>query len=154
MSEKQVTLDEMMPLIREQLVGGQSVTFFPRGVSMLPLLREGRDSVTLSAPPERLKKYDIPLYQRADGQYVLHRVVKVGETYTCIGDNQFVREEGISHAQIIAVCSAVTRDGKRTPTNSFSMRFYATCWHYSRFPRRVARAIWRRIVRLFQNTKK
>ena len=154
MSEKQVTLDELMPLIREQLAGGQSVTFFPHGVSMLPLLREGRDSVTLSSPPERLKKYDIPLYQRADGQYVLHRVIKIGQTYTCMGDNQFVREEGISHGQVIAVCTAVTRDGKRIPTNSKTMRFYATCWHYSRFPRRVAKAIWRRVVRLWKKIQK
>jgi len=154
LSEKQVTLDEMMPLIREQLAGGQSVTFFPHGVSMLPLLREGRDSVTLSAPPKRLKKYDIPLYQRADGQYVLHRVVKVGQTYTCIGDNQFVREDGITHGQIIAVCSAVTRDGKRMSANSAKLRFYAVLWHYSRFPRRVARAIWRRVIRLWKKIKK
>ena len=154
MSEKQVTLDELMPLIREQLACGQPVTFFPHGVSMLPLLREGRDSVTLSAPPERLKKYDIPLYQREDGQYVLHRVIKVRDTYTCMGDNQFVREEGISHAQIIAVCSAVTRDGRRIPADSVKMRFYAVLWHYSRFPRRVLRAIWRRVVQLCKKIQK
>lgn len=154
MSEKQVTLDELMPLIREQLAGGQSVTFFPHGISMLPLLREGRDSVTLSAPPEKLKKYDIPLYQRKDGQYVLHRVIKVGDTYTCMGDNQFVREEGVQHEQVIAVCTAISRDGKRMSANSASLRFYAACWHYSRFPRRVAAAVWRRAVRLWKKIKK
>lgn len=154
MSEKQVTLDELMPLIREQLAGGQSVTFFPHGISMLPLLREGRDSVTLSAPPEKLKKYDIPLYQRKDGQYVLHRVIKVGDTYTCMGDNQFVREEGVQHEQVIAVCTAISRDGKRMSVNSASLRFYATCWHYSRFPRRAAAAVWRRAVRLWKKIKK
>ncbi len=148
--EKNVTLHEMMPLIKEQLAQGKSVTFFPKGVSMRPMLRDGRDSVTLSAPPEKLKKYDIPLYQRADGQYVLHRVIKVGETYTCMGDNQFVPEEGISHGQIIAVCTAFTRDGKRTSARNPVWRLYAVFWQFSRFPRRIIAGICRRVSRLWK----
>ena len=70
LNEKQVKLDELMPFITEQLNEGKSVTFSPRGTSMLPLLKEGRDSVTLSKPVGRLKKYDIPLYRRKNGQYV------------------------------------------------------------------------------------
>ena len=145
MSEKQVRLDDLMPLMKEQLAQGRSVTFFPRGVSMLPMLREGRDSVTLSPAPDRLKKYDIPLYQRANGQYVLHRVVKAGKTYTCIGDNQFVYENGILHGQIIAVCTAFTRDGRKISVKSPVWRFYAVFWHYTRFIRRVWRGLLRRI---------
>ncbi len=148
MNEKQVRLDDLMPLMKEQLAQGKSVTFFPRGISMLPMLREGRDSVTLSSPPAKLKNYDIPLYQRENGQYILHRVVNVGETYACIGDNQFVVEKGISHEQIIAVCTAFTRDGKKMSVNDPSWRFYAVFWHYSRFPRRVVRGILRRVKRI------
>ena len=59
------SMDDLMPLIRERLAAGQSVRISPRGVSMRPMLREGLDSVTLSQPPTRLKKYDIPLYLRA-----------------------------------------------------------------------------------------
>ncbi len=146
MSERQVRLDDLMPLMKEQLSQGKSVTFFPRGVSMLPMLREGRDSVTLSPAPKKLKKYDIPLYQRENGQYVLHRVVKVGDTYTCIGDNQFVFEKGISHEQIIAVCTVFSRDGRRRiSVKSPIWRFYAVFWHYTRLFRRVWRGLLRRI---------
>jgi hypothetical protein len=154
LSEKQVTLDELMPLIREQLACGQAVTFFPRGVSMLPLLREGRDSVTLSAPPQRLKKYDIALYQRQNGQYVLHRAVRCGDTYTFIGDNQFSLEKGIAHNQIIAICTAFSRDGKRMSANAFQWRLYAFLWSLSRPLRHVIVAVWRRCVNLFQKSKK
>ena len=146
-------LDEMMPLIRECLAAGQSVKFSPRGVSMLPMIRQGRDSVSLSSPPDKLRKYDIPLYQRKDGHYVLHRVVRVGKTYTCIGDNQFVFEKGIEHDQVIAVCTAITRDGKTTSIYSPGWRLYAAIWHYSRFPRRVVRAVWRRVKRFFIKKK-
>ena len=48
------------------------------GDSMLPLIRQGRDLVLVSRKPEgRLKKYDVPLYRRDSGQYVLHRILKV-----------------------------------------------------------------------------
>lgn len=149
MTEREIGLDDVMPLIRERLGEGHEVTFSPRGASMLPLLFERRDTVTLSAPPQKLKKFDIILYQRKNGQYVLHRVVKVGETYTCVGDNQFVFETGISYDQVIAVCTSFMRNGKKVGVNSLFYRFYAIFWHYSRFPRRVILAIRRRILRLW-----
>ena len=150
MSERKIRLEDAMPLIRERLAAGHEVTFSPRGTSMLPFLLEGRDTVTLKAPSGRLKKYDVPLYQRKNGQYVLHRVVRVGETYTCIGDNQFLLEKGIEHGQVIAVCASFVRNGKKIYAGSFSHRAYAIFWHYSRFPRRVILAIWRRISRIFK----
>ena len=149
-----VSLEEIMPVIREQIANDCSVTFSPRGVSMLPMLKEGRDTVTISAPPEKLKKYDIILYQRTNGKYVLHRIVGVGETYTCIGDNQFVLEKGIKREQIIAVCTSFTRGGKKHSVNAPFWRAYAVFWHYSRFPRRVLRAIKRRVAGLFRKKQK
>lgn len=141
-------LDELMPLIRERLACGQRVKLSPMGVSMLPMLREGRDSVELSAPPERLKKYDLPLYRRADGKYILHRVIKVGERYTCMGDNQTVAEFGIAHEQVIAVVTAFTRDGKSHSVREMGYQFYCGFWHHTRFPRRAWRGIKRRLKRL------
>lgn len=129
-----------MPLIREQLKNGQSVRFQPKGTSMLPLLRQGIDSVVLSPLPERLKKYDLPLYQRDNGQYVLHRIVKAGDTYTCVGDNQFALEPGLRGDQMIALATAVNRGGKTVSVNSLGCRVYCRFWHYTRPWRRF----WRR----------
>lgn len=151
MLEREIRLDDVMPLIKEKLASGQEVIFSPHGTSMLPFLKEGRDSITLKAPPARLKKYDIPLYQRKNGQYILHRVVRVGETYTCVGDNQFALETGVEHDQIIAVCAAVKRNSK--PTRSINRpiwRIYAVLWNYTRFPRRIFAAIFRRIKKIFK----
>jgi len=130
-----------MPLIRERLAAGQSVTFSPRGVSMLPMLRQGLDTVTLSPLPERLRKFDIPLYQRENGQFVLHRIVKVQDTYTCVGDNQFVYESGLTHEQMIAVVTGFTRGDKDHSVNELCYKFYCRFWHYTRLPRRF----WRKI---------
>ena len=129
-----------MPLFRERLAAGQSVRFSPRGVSMLPMLRQGVDSVVLSPLPDRLRKYDLPLYQRDNGQYVLHRVVKVGETYTCIGDNQFDYEPGLRQEQMIALVTAFYRGDRLWQCSSPIYRLYCILWHRSR----ALRHFWRR----------
>ena len=140
MSEKIVRLEQLMPLIRERLEQGHTVSFFPRGISMLPMLRQGRDSVILAPLPEKLKKYDLPLYQREDGAYVLHRIVKVGETYTCVGDNQFELERGLEHRQMIALVTAFERDGRRIEVSDPGYRLYCRIWVLSRPIRRIWRA--------------
>ena len=130
-------LEQLLPLMEEQLAAGQNVRFSPRGTSMLPMLRQGLDSVVLSPVPARLKKYDLPLYRRENGQFVLHRVVKVGKTYTCIGDNQYLLESGLSHGQMIAVVTAFVRDGREHSVEEWGYRAYCRIWHYSRPVRRL-----------------
>lgn len=132
MPERSVSLEDMLPLLQEAVHSGGSFRFHPRGTSMLPMLVMGRDSVELTKAPTRLKKYDIPLYRRENGQFVLHRVVKVGESYTCIGDNQFELERGIEPEQIIAVVSSFRHNGKQYHVTDLSYCAYCRLWHYSR----------------------
>ena len=141
MQERNVRFEDLMPLIRERIAAGESVRFFPKGTSMLPMLRQGMDEVVLSPLPEQLNKYDLPFYQRRSGQYVLHRIVAVGETYTCIGDNQFELEPGLAHDQMIGVVTAFTRGGKEHSVHELSYRVYCRLWHYSR----PLRCFWRKV---------
>ena len=64
------------------------------GCSMRPMLRNRRDRViVLPVGEERLKKYDLPLYRRPDGKYILHRIIGVRDgEYIIRGDNTYVRE--------------------------------------------------------------
>ena len=138
--EKEIALAQLMPLILERLEAGQTVQFSPMGVSMLPMLRQGIDSVVLSPVPEKLKKYDLPLYQRDDGKFILHRIVQAGDTYTCMGDNQFQPEPGLRHDQMIALVTAFYRGERQIRCNSPLYQLYCRIWHYSRPVRRF----WRR----------
>lgn len=140
LTENRLSLEQLLPLIEESIAKGNSVTFSPKGTSMLPMLRQGKDTVTLSPMPEKLKKYDLPLYRRDNGQFVLHRVVRTGETYTCIGDNQFEQECGVRQDQLIAVVSEFHREGKKYSVSGTAYRIYCTVWDYSR----PLRHIWRR----------
>lgn len=137
--ENEFSLEQLMPLIRECLEMGKNVRLSPKGTSMMPMLRQGIDTVVLSPITGKLKKYDLPLYQRKGGQYVLHRIVKVGGRYTCVGDNQFALETGLRHDQMIAVVVAFTRGKKRYSVNDFRYQLYCRFWHYSRPIRRLWR---------------
>lgn len=129
-------MEELMPLITEVLENGGSVRFHPRGTSMLPMLRQDIDSVVLSPIRGDLRKYDLPLYQRDNGKYVLHRIVGAGNTYTCAGDNQFVFESGIRRDQMIAVVTAFFRGNREITVSAVPYQLYCRVWHYSRPLRR------------------
>jgi hypothetical protein len=139
-TEYEIRLDDLMPLFREQLAAGKSVQFSPKGISMLPMLRQEKDSVVLSPVPQKLRKYDLPLYQRDNGKYVLHRVIRAGETYTCMGDNQFEEETGLRHEQMIGLVTAFYRGDRRITVTDPIYWIYCRIWQYSR----PARHFWRR----------
>ena len=153
MPDTSLRLEQLLPLIQERLASGESVQFTPQGTSMRPAIYGGRDQVILSPLPEKLKKYDLPLYRRDDGQFVLHRIVKVGQTYTCVGDNQFVLEEGVPREWMIALTTGFIRKGKYYSTDSFAYRIYCRIWHWTRpvrhFGLRCGQAILRRLKRIF-----
>ena len=117
-----------MPLIQEALAAGKSVSFSPMGFSMLPMLRQGIDTVTLSPISGELRKYDLPLYRRENGKYILHRIIRAGETYTCMGDNQLEPETGLHRDQMIAVVTAFTRGDRTIPVTNACYRLYCRIW--------------------------
>lgn len=130
---KEVLIDDIIDIIIEKLDSGGTVTFTPRGKSMLPMLRDGEDVVVISKPKGRLHLFDIPLYRRKNGVYVLHRVVNFDSdgSYVMRGDNQFVKEHGITDDDIIGVVTAFFRKGKAYSVNSLRYRAYVEFWFYT-----------------------
>lgn len=102
------------------------------GYSMYPLLFNHRDSVYI-VKVEQYKKYDVALFERADGQLVLHRIVKIkdGVYYFC-GDNDFVIEKVEKH-QIIGKMTEFSRKGKEYKTSNLFYKLYSRVWCFS-FP--------------------
>lgn len=99
------------------------------GDSMMPLLRQRRDIIHISKVEGRLKKYDVSLYKRDNGQYVLHRILKVRENdYVICGDNRTGMEEGITDRHIIGVMTGVSRDGKFLSVNDKKYKLYVMLW--------------------------
>ena len=130
------SLSEYDETIREVLASGGVFRIYPRGTSMLPLLREGVDSVLLEKPDGALKRGDIAFYLRDNGGYVLHRVIKADNGYIMCGDNQLALEKGIEQRHIIGRVCAVYRGDKELSMKGLRYRFYCLLWR-SFFIRRV-----------------
>ncbi len=110
----------------------------PVGTSMYPMLRNRRDSVYLiKYNGEGLKKFDLPVYKRANGSQVMHRCLGKDENgYIMCGDNQWVLEYGVQEHQIIAVAKGFYRDEKYIPNENRLYRAYYRLWSKSLFVRK------------------
>ena len=148
---KEFELDDLIDIITEKLNSGGTVTFTPRGKSMLPMLRDGEDVVVLTKPNGRLRIYDVPLYKRPNGQYVLHRVLDFDADggYAMCGDNQFVLEHGIKDKDIIGVVTTFYRKGKTYRVSSLKYKAYVRFWHYTRYIRRGFKFGKKNVLRFF-----
>ena len=127
---KEVRLAELYPVMKERLDSGGTANFNPHGTSMLPMLHDDGDRIVLKKPDGRLKKYDLPLYRRDNGAFVLHRVVRRPENgvYTMCGDNQWVLEKGVRHDQIIGVVVEFERKGKKISVDNGLYKLYTRVW--------------------------
>ena len=90
--------------IPEYLKENKTLTYSNVGVSMLPLLRQGRDTFTVTEKEEyfkvtgerRFKAGDVVLYLRPPKSYVLHRIIEVRkDDYVILGDHCISKEYGI-----------------------------------------------------------
>lgn len=81
----------------EQLEKNGRLIYTNVGDSMWPLIRQGKDLLVIEPVHGRLRKYDVPLYKRDSGQYVLHRILEVRrDDYVICGDNRSRKEYGIT----------------------------------------------------------
>ena len=105
-----------------------SLTYANVGVSMLPLLRQGKDLFTVRKKgAERCKVGDVVLYRRPPDQYVLHRIVEVRpEDYVILGDNCIAKETGILDEDILGVLTSFSRGGKKHSVEEARYRAYTT----------------------------
>ena len=101
------------------------------GMSMFPMLCNRRDRVVICpVGNQKLKKYDLPLYRRPDGKYILHRIIGVREGYYIIrGDNTY-RKEKVPDEWVIGYVTEFYRKGKHVSAESKKYRVYARFWNW------------------------
>jgi len=113
----------------EQLAKTGKLIYTNKGDSMMPLIKQDRDLLVIEPVHGRLKKYDVPLYKRDSGQYVLHRILRVRpHDYVICGDNRWVKEYGIQDRHIIGVLTAVVRNGKTISVQDRKYKLYVHLW--------------------------
>ncbi len=102
----------------------------PKGTSMYPMLRLNCESICVVPAQLPLKKYDVALYKRESGAYVLHRVIDIRDDgYVFCGDNQTFTESGITDAMIVGVLDSwYTTDNKKHTVRDKGYLRYVRFW--------------------------
>ena len=129
------SINDIMPLIEESINNGQKVRMQVSGISMTPILHDIRDTVVLEKA-EKVKKYDIVLHRRENGQYILHRIVKKkGNVLTIAGVFETQKEYPVYENQVIARVTSFCRNGKNYDVRDFIIKLYSRLWVFI-FPQR------------------
>ena len=125
------------------------LAYMNKGISMMPLLRQGRDVMLIDRKgAEPCKKLDAVLFRRpVDGDrrcYVMHRILRVNGdgTYWIAGDN-CISGETVKEEQILGILTGIVRDGRTIPVTDRRYRLYVNTWcrfYHLRFF--VLRARW------------
>ena len=145
-----VQMEELIPLLTDVISENHQVELTVTGNSMRPMLHDRESRVRL-AKPGKLKKGDLPLYQRENGTYVLHRIVAItGETLTCCGDAQWHLETGLREAQVLAVVTDFTWKDRWVSCDAGLYRFYWKFWVLSRPLRHLVFGGFNRIRRMLK----
>ena len=147
---KITSMDLLAELMSKPLGEGKTVKFTVVGSSMYPLLRNGVDNVFLSSKTTP-GKYDVILYRRKDGSYVLHRIVGVKKDgFVLCGGNQLKTESPVISKDVVAVMTAFERNGREIPKNKLWYRLYSVLWSRLIFARRPLFKVCHKIKMLFK----
>ena len=126
----------------EYLARYGSLTYTIVGTSMLPLIRQDRDLITVVPKEGRCRVGDVVLYRRPPTRWVLHRVVAVRpEGYLTLGDNCVAREHA-AEDDVIAVMTGFVRDGRAHAVDELGYRAYTWAIVALEKPRVLAKRIF------------
>lgn len=132
--------------IGKLIAEGSEVVFKPKGVSMLPFIRGGRDSIILRKP-DVLKVGDIVLARTDDSRYVVHRITgSEGGRLTLMGDGNIAVKEHCTEKDVLGVAVKIIRNGKETDCQSPAHMRKAMIWAKLLPVRRYLLAIYKRII--------
>lgn len=130
-----ISNNKAFQIFLEMIDLGEECPLTGSGNSMRPLLKDEEDILIMtSIKGKTLRVGDIILYERKDGQFVIHRLYKKGtkNTFWFVGDNQFCVERDVSIEQLRAVAKSIIRNGKAIDCEHGIIRSLLTFYMYIR----------------------
>ena len=129
MSPRVLPASVLMPEYEALLREGAELPLVISGGSMRPFLTPGRDSVLLRAPDRPLRRGDIVFYRRKNGDYILHRILRIDNGHCwMVGDAQTAVEGPLDAGCIFAYVTQVQRKGKIEKPGTLCWEFFARTW--------------------------
>ena len=100
----------------------------PRGISMRPMIKAGRDAVVIEKLEHKPRRYDLVLYVRGEDTGVIHRVIHAyDDMYIICGDNCWQLEK-VKPSQIKGIVTQYCRKGKWHSVDNLPYKIYVHLW--------------------------
>lgn len=127
MQIRTIPMEQWCALARENVA--PPVTICLEGESMRPLIRKGRDPVTIVPVRGEMKKGDVVLFTLGDGRYVVHRVWRLREGLVrTLGDNCVNPEPWFPRAQVLGQVVRFSRNGHAFRLDTPAARAFGRVW--------------------------
>lgn len=105
------------------------VTICLEGESMRPLIRRGRDPVTIVPLQRPLRRGDVVLFTLGDGRYVVHRLWKIqGDRVQTLGDHCANPEPWFPREQVLGQVIRFSREGRAFRLDTPAARLFGRAW--------------------------
>lgn len=126
---RNVDTRQYVSMLRELVREGKEVSMLITGSSMSPFLLSHKDTICFKAPWRPLRRGDMVFYERATGQFVMHRICKVrSDGLYIVGDAQHEIEGPVDPAQVFGLITKANRRGKWIGPEDFWWKFYEHIW--------------------------
>lgn len=123
---RSITMDSWCALAREG--AAPPVTICLEGESMRPLIRRGRDPVTIVPLRRALLKGDVVLFRLGE-RYIVHRVFEIGDGMVrTFGDNCLNPEPWFPQEQVLGQVVCFSRGGKTCRLDTPAARAWGRAW--------------------------
>lgn len=127
------------------------VSFVYDGRDMLPIIRSGRDLVTVMSPETDIKINDVLLYRRENGDFVLGRVIYINDgLYVMRGDDRSINEYNIKSEQIIGKMISFDRNSKTCTVTDKGYKIYVAFLPIVFFFRKIGVIAKSRIIKFIK----
>lgn len=131
--------------IAEELKAGRTVLSFTKGVSMQPLLWQGRTHVAIVPITRELRLGDIPIFASAERVYVLHRLVGMDEQFYYTRGDNCISCEKVPRDRMLGVVKAVYWGSHEIPVTNKGYRVYVWIWMHTAWLRIPVHKVWIKI---------
>lgn len=125
--------------IEKELSDNGELVYTNAGNSMFPLIWKKGDIIVIKKVSPPYKKYDVILYKRRNGRYIMHRIVKVDKdgSYVTCGDNRCIKEYGIVDEDVLGVLTKIVRNNKELLLDETKYKLFAFVWTKLYFARKI-----------------
>ena len=121
-------MSEELTTIARELRAGRPVVVSTTGVSMRPLLWEGKTQVLVCPPDHPPRVGELSLFLLREGVYVMHRIIAVEDGFCITRGDNCLGTERVPEERILGLAAEIYRGRRTLSVTDRRYRVYVKLW--------------------------